>query len=1251
MDEGADKKGMKARKLLDTVVILLGVASVSACTLDTRLIDIATKKQLYLTIDDSNKAVTSANYRSYVVKGMCQHAGKDVQIDISSFRTYTTPCLEDKTFSLMVDLDGISDGAFSIVAKQDESAEKVISLDTKYIAVDLTAPTVTVNSPDNPQNYALSSLRANYPISGTCSDPFNLVQISTSLSQSYVVVCSAAQTWEIRLDLSAETASAIEFYVQHFDSAGNISATSGTNIAFPQWQKISPTITATGVASVRLITQYGDSGRFLLASPLRNDDLIDLGIVNFNNTGLSRLNPLSGQWAVDSTKPILAVPKLGRALYARATMGRNQLRELHSVKIDGTDDKVLMGPSAANPVGGVTTYALTSNQNFVIALGDIEATDNEFSLYAISTASGATTKLSGSLVAGGDVRDFLITPNGEEVVFRADKDTDEVVEIYAVKVDGSNLRKLGPALSIGKMAYAGYKISADSKWVLFRENQSFAVSASTGMMAVSLETGEAISLVGTGTAGFIELGSFSPDSKYIAYRIDRTLAGCYALEVYNLQTKTETEVSVPCANVNTDVMSYAWSNDSSKLGYGMATTSGYYDLYVSNVDATNRLKLTATSVIRNGVYGGYKDKSILFTPDNKTIVFLADFSGVARTSTSDMKFDMFSIKADGSSSHVLLTPNSNSAVLRDYPIVEISPSGDRVAFVADLEVDTKYEMYLAALDGSVIKKLNPPLLPSQGNVLFGTQNYFFDWPRNTVVFLADATIDNVQGVYLSSLSLPNPTLSSITLPQIISGDVGTVLASADGSKVLVRLNPTVDGEMHLYVADADGSNFRRVTKDYPTNGGTVRGGVITSDGSKVLYIADQDTAGVEELYVVDTAGGAPVKVSNAISAIGGNVTQFKLSEATGKIVYQGDLVTDGVMDLYAVNLDGSGGIKLTPAYGHKTTISEWEFAPNGSYVVLRWDYRTIDKSEIDKVDIAGGAPVALNAAIASTSDLTGVTISPDSVWVCYFGGMAVPKRSDARLVKASTPATNYLMDVGTDTVQMVTDCDFTPDSEFVILKGDWYTDGKITLKTYKVSTQTLTLLNSTLPVTSHTSFSQTLEEGANKRLITLSESSPEIYEVYSANYDGTDVRKISQVPYPGGMVNANNGQAVRIMGDADKTIVYSGLIETLGKWDLFAAKWDGTGQRKLVTLPSYADIYDFNVSPVTNKVIFRSDYTKDGVMSIYSVNADGSGLKNYMPGLTGNSGVWYNYTMTTSHLLFTSDAYRNQLLELFIDTL
>lgn len=1219
------------------------------CSLEANLSDFNSKNQLFLNFDDENAKVSTINFRSYAVKGSCQHVGEPVEIEVGSFGSFTTECNSDKTFSIVLDLNGVGEGTISIGARQEESEALKTSNDQKSIVVDLTPPTVTIDPPDSASNYAASSLRANYPISGTCSDPFNVVKIGTSLSQEYFAVCSASQRWEIRLNLVTETANSIDFYVQHFDPAGNISSTQSVNIGYPQWHKISPTITSTGVASIRLITQYGNTGRIVLAAPLRNDDLIDIGIVNYNGTGLTRLNPISGQWALDIARPIIAVEKHGRTLYTRGSMGRAQLKELHTVKVDGTGDVVLMGPTTENPVGGVSTYALTPNQDTVIAIGDIETKDNEFNLYAINVLTGAKTKLNGSMVDGGDVRDFVITPDGTQVVFRADKETDEGISLFAVKIDGTGLRRLGPAMAAGKSVMTGYLVSSNNKWVLFRENQSYTMNSNTGSSVVSLETGEHISFA-PATTGFIEAGLFSPNGRYVAYRVDRTTTGCYALEIYDLETRSELEVSPACPNVNTDIFTYSWAPDSTKIAFAMATSASMADLYIVNVDGSNRLKLTNVAVVRNGLHQTFRENSITVT-NNQKVIFVADLSGVSPASSSDMKFDLYSVKADGSEAPVKLNSVSSASIVRDYPTIAISPTGDRVAYIADLEIDGKYEMYLSATDGTVTRKLNPPIASPQNDVLFSTQTSIFDWTRNTVAMLADVNIDFVNELHMASLSLTPSSPQYLTLPTILSGDVVTIQASENKSKMLFRSNPVADSQMHLYVTDADGSNVRRVTKDYPAGGGTMRSWVLTADGSKVIYIADQDTAGQEELYVVDTVGGTPVKVSGAISVAGGNITSFKYIEATGKIVYLGDLTTDSVVEVYIVNTDGTGNAKLSPAYSHAVGIQSWDVALDGSYVVLRWDYRVDEKIEIDKIPTAGGAPVAINTAIGGSFDLSGFKISPDSQWICYWGAMAVTSRSDAKVVNAATPATNYLIDNGVNTTQGVGLCDFTSDSAYVLLSGDWFTDGKTAMKSFNIGTQTLYTLNASLPATSHTSWYSGLVEGANKRLITLSESSPEIYEIYSMNYDGTDLRKISAAPYSGGQVNANNGSPVQILDDADKTIVYTGLIETLGKWDLFAVRWDGTQKRKVVSLNAFADIYDFTLFPGSSRVFYRADNDRDGVLNLYSINSDGTGNINHTPGISGNTGAWSGRAISNTHLFFNSDAYASQTLDLFIDPL
>jgi hypothetical protein len=60
-----------------------------------------------------------------------------------------------------------------------------------------------------------------------------------------------------------------------------------------------------------------------------------------------------------------------------------------------------------------------------------------FELYAVPIVGGLVEKLNGSLVSGGDVTEWRISPDSRRVVYRADQDADEVFELYSVDlVDG-----------------------------------------------------------------------------------------------------------------------------------------------------------------------------------------------------------------------------------------------------------------------------------------------------------------------------------------------------------------------------------------------------------------------------------------------------------------------------------------------------------------------------------------------------------------------------------------------------------------------------------------------------------------------------------------------------------------------------------------------------------------------------------------------------------------------------------------------
>src|SRR5688572_21555551 len=58
---------------------------------------------------------------------------------------------------------------------------------------------------------------------------------------------------------------------------------------------------------------------------------------------------------------------------------------------------------------------------------------------SLATAAGDTVRLSGpmALAEAGDVTSYLVTSDGERVVYRADQDADDVFERYSAPSDGS----------------------------------------------------------------------------------------------------------------------------------------------------------------------------------------------------------------------------------------------------------------------------------------------------------------------------------------------------------------------------------------------------------------------------------------------------------------------------------------------------------------------------------------------------------------------------------------------------------------------------------------------------------------------------------------------------------------------------------------------------------------------------------------------------------------------------------------------
>ncbi len=154
--------------------------------------------------------------------------------------------------------------------------------------------------------------------------------------------------------------------------------------------------------------------------------------------------------------------------------------ELFSAPVDGSSAATKL--SGAMTTGGnvVTEGAgrrraltITPDGQTVLYVADQDV-DEVFELFSVPTdGSAAPTKLSGSMTAGGDVEvdhalsyfSALVPPSGDAALFLADRQTDGLVELFSVAIDGS----WGPVClsNSGNGSVLGTAMTSDGENALF----------------------------------------------------------------------------------------------------------------------------------------------------------------------------------------------------------------------------------------------------------------------------------------------------------------------------------------------------------------------------------------------------------------------------------------------------------------------------------------------------------------------------------------------------------------------------------------------------------------------------------------------------------------------------------------------------------------------------------------------------------------------------------------------------------------
>jgi Tol biopolymer transport system component len=187
-----------------------------------------------------------------------------------------------------------------------------------------------------------------------------------------------------------------------------------------------------------------------------------------------RLDPASALERSAADPPFRLAPDGSRVVY------RSDRRELYAVPIDGAAEPVRLDGTSG---GHVSSFQIGADGARVVYRAD-PAEAGVFELFSVAIDAGAPAiQLTGPHAAEGSVLEvFRITPDGKQVVFGADHDARERHELYAAPLDGSKrARKLnGPLVADGDVLNAArlgyglqsvFRVAPDSERVLYLADQ------------------------------------------------------------------------------------------------------------------------------------------------------------------------------------------------------------------------------------------------------------------------------------------------------------------------------------------------------------------------------------------------------------------------------------------------------------------------------------------------------------------------------------------------------------------------------------------------------------------------------------------------------------------------------------------------------------------------------------------------------------------------------------------------------------
>ena len=842
----------------------------------------------------------------------------------------------------------------------------------------------------------------------------------------------------------------------------------------------------------------------------------------------------------------------------------------------------------------------------------------------------------------GDVIDYVVSADGERVVYRADAEQDDVMELFAVRADGGTLAvKLNLPLPAGGGVEA-YAISPDSAYVVFLADDQ--VNGAWSLFSVPITGGVAPTRIDQAVKPDEQPTSFviTADSARVVYFQEDSAVDTKALWAANL-TGGGVTLLTPLLASNESMLGWKVSPDSSVIVYTTYEGSGAWQaIYSAPLDAsTPRVRLNPPLPPGRSI-----ETDFLITPDGARVLYRSD-----KSKTVALVDQLWSVPVSGGINkrinHFLQTWGDV------YPNPRLSADGTEVIYRADVRANTVDDLWRAPVDGSVAATRISDAVVT-GAVGDG---WVFNAARDRVVYRARPVgIGNVYKLF-SSPTDGSATTLDLSGTMVEDGEVQLELLMGANDRVVYRADQDEYETFELFSVPVDGSATpAKLHPDLVFKEDVERYFRLSEDGGTVFLSTDQAgpegyfhayavpidaTAGLTRLNEVgavsanslETRGdlgfwtgvddlasltgivelrsrrldvSQPSKKLNGPLARGprdGDVDAFELSEDGTRAIY--DARENTGRGAFGVRVDGTGcSNRLAGEPPYEQLGFESIFSPDGNWVAYQAQLVVYGPFRVFVVPYNGGTPVEVSGTLPDSANINHDVFTPDSSRVVFeVVDLGVTEIHSAPIDGLGAIVVCATLPAGAE----IEELRVSPDGSRVIYRADVDTPSVPELYSAQVEVSAPSVKLSSPSIGGGSVDVDWLFSPDGTRVLYRAYQASVQRELYSVPIDGSlsSVRLNSPVPTGGSVFTTD---LLRFSSDG-QTVYYLAQEEEDYRVDLFRVPIDGSSSSLRLNGPliSGANVADVGVFTADDsRVVYSADAWIVDQYELFVVQTDGS---------------------------------------------